>query len=85
MKRWPLGVVLALTALALIADRVLARVAVEHNVAGALLSPAGLDDPLSWLVALGFLGARLGASALVCLSVGLVAASLTARVLRARR
>ncbi len=58
-------------------DHALARFAASYGAAGALLSPAGLSDPIAWLAAGGFLLARLGSAGMLCLTLGLAAAKLT--------
>src|SRR5690606_16138126 len=71
----------ALTAMVLGLNEVAAHVAVDRNAAGALLSPAGADASALMLAGLYAL-TRLGGAALVCLTIGLGAAQLTALALR---
>jgi hypothetical protein len=74
------------TAILLVLAQAFAHLAVAHDAAGALLSPAGVTDPIAWLAAGGFLLTRLGSSAMLCVTLGLGAARL-ARAIgdRARR
>lgn len=81
MKRRALIGLIVLTALACVLDPVLAHLAARHNVAGALLSPAGVEDPSAWAIALGYLAARFGSLALLCITAGVLAASLVGKAL----
>lgn len=64
------------TALLFALAHVFAHLAVEHDAAGALLSPAGLTNPIAWLAAGGFFLARLASSGLFCVTLGLAASRL---------
>lgn len=66
-----------LTALVLGLGEVAAHVAVDRNAAGALLSPAGAD-PSALLLAGLYLLTRFGGALMVCLTLGVGAAELTA-------
>lgn len=81
MKRVAVGA--AVTALVLGFGELCARVAVDRNAAGALLSPGGSVDPSAWLVAGMYVCARLGGAAMACCTFGLAAAAITSRVIRA--
>jgi hypothetical protein len=75
LRRFILAALATATLLAL--THGFALLAVEHDAAGALLSPAGFSDPLAWLIAGAFALGRLSGAAAFCLTLALGAADLT--------
>ncbi len=76
-----LAIALAATLLVLGASQLLARLAVEDDAAGALLGAGGAVHPWAWMLALGYVLARLAGAAMVCISFGLAASYAAHRLL----